>query len=172
LKALWIRKTKVTDKGIGHLVKCPKINFLDLGYTSVTDEGVKTLATFKQLERLYLDQTKVTDAAVKDLALLRKLESLGLLGTNVTANAAEELRKALPKCNVMGSTKQSWLTKDPAEDFIKAVQEPSATPPAEKPAGAKGTPPSDFPWALAAGGGLLVVGAIVAIWLKRRKSVA
>jgi internalin A len=44
--------------------------------------------------------TKITDAGLKELAALRNLQRLKLASRDVTDAGVEELRKALPNCDI------------------------------------------------------------------------
>jgi hypothetical protein len=49
-----------------------------------------------------LNDTQITDAGLKDVAKLQKLRGLELQGTKITKAGVAELKKALPKCMVIG----------------------------------------------------------------------
>ena len=56
----------------------------------------------KKLEWLILDDTQITDAGLKEVAKLKKLGLLWLKETEITKAGVAELKKALPKCMVIG----------------------------------------------------------------------
>jgi len=66
----------------------------------VTDAGLAHLQGFANLQMLNLAETQVTDVGLMSLKGLAKLKTL-ILSTRVTAPAIAELRKALPKAQVM-----------------------------------------------------------------------
>jgi internalin A len=49
-----------------------------------------------------MSRKEQTDASVKELKQLKRLTTLDLRGTKVTNLGLQELRNALPKCNVFG----------------------------------------------------------------------
>jgi hypothetical protein len=63
---------------------------------------MKELATLENLKTLGLVETKVTDKGLKALAALKTLRRLTLGRTAVTSDGVSELRKALPKCEILG----------------------------------------------------------------------
>ena len=71
------RSTAVGDASLEVIGGLPELESLNLYGTSVTDEGLRKLSGLQKLRKLYLWQTKVTDKGV------------------------EELRKALPECEVV-----------------------------------------------------------------------
>jgi Leucine-rich repeat (LRR) protein len=72
-----------------------------LGSTKVTDAGLKHLAGLKQLRELDLSDTQVTDAGLKHLAGLKQLKELSLGRTQVTSKGKANLKKALPKLEII-----------------------------------------------------------------------
>ena len=69
----------------------------------MTDAGLKELADLKNLTTLNLAGTQVTDAGLKELTGLKNLSELDLSGVaKVTRDGVAELRKALPKCEIIG----------------------------------------------------------------------
>jgi hypothetical protein len=54
----------------------------------------------KPVVALYLGSSAVTDAGLKHVAALKSLQVLYLTRTKVTDVGCEELRKALPKCQI------------------------------------------------------------------------
>ena len=107
----WWEKT--TDKWLGERVRM--MNFVD---TQVSD--VSPLAELKNLEFLYLNDTKVSDLSLlaelknlthlwlgntqvsdlSPLAELKNLEFLYLNGLQVSDEQVQELRQALPHCEI------------------------------------------------------------------------
>ncbi|VTU01755.1 serine threonine protein partial : Serine/threonine protein kinase with PASTA sensor(S) (Fragment) OS=Rhodopirellula sallentina SM41 GN=RSSM_02570 PE=4 SV=1: Pkinase: LRR_6 [Gemmataceae bacterium] len=90
----------VTDAGLAHLARLPKLDNLWVGGSQVTDAGLKALAGMPRLRSLSLYGTGVSDAGVAALAEIPALGEVILTGTRVTAAGAERLRKALPRCKV------------------------------------------------------------------------
>jgi hypothetical protein len=103
LHFLDLRGTKVTDTGLKELKGLTQLRVLRLGgFGLVTDAGLKELKGLKQLEELHLNATKVTDAGLKELKGLTQLEELRLGFTRVTGVGVADLKKALPKCKIIG----------------------------------------------------------------------
>ena len=104
LRILCLNRTAVTDAGLDNLDRLPDINWLYLKGTAVTGSGFVTTNGFANVEWLFLSETKVTDAG---LAGLRRLTNLRFLQLEdqledaaITAKGMEELKSALPNCNI------------------------------------------------------------------------
>jgi hypothetical protein len=80
---------------------------VDLRGTNVKDADLKHLTSLCFLRRLNLRDTGVTDSGIKDLISCRNLQVLDLRGTKVTDPGLDELRKALPKCDIFPRGKRS-----------------------------------------------------------------
>ncbi len=94
------RDTQVTDVGVEHLKSLTKLEMLSLQATQLTDNGLEQLKGLTKLEWLDLSSTRVTDAGLVHLKGLTRLERLDLSDTRVAEEGIEELRKALPNCEV------------------------------------------------------------------------
>jgi Leucine-rich repeat (LRR) protein len=103
LKTLDLINTKVTDDGLKELARLKGLQGLHLGGTEVTDAGLKHLKSLKALRQLDLSTTKVSDNGVKELTDLKTLRWLLLLGSGVTDKGFEQLKRALPDCEVLGN---------------------------------------------------------------------
>ena len=95
LKWLSLANTRVSD--VTSLAKLTNLETLLLHDTQVSD--VSALAKLTKLEGLYLDNTQVSE--VSPLAKLTKLEYLVLYDTQVSQEAIEQLKKALPQCEIL-----------------------------------------------------------------------
>jgi hypothetical protein len=101
LQDLTLSSTGVTGSGLEELTGKKSLERLELGSSKVTDEGLKGLAGFTSLEMLDLDGNRqITDAGLKELHGLTSLQSVNLAGTKVTKAGVEELKKALPECQI------------------------------------------------------------------------
>lgn len=100
VEVLQLDGTGITDAGLVHLQRLPRLQSLFLSATVVTDAGLVHLRELADLKMLFLNGTRVTDAGLADIERLTRLEELWLVGTQVTAAGKEQLRRALPKCNV------------------------------------------------------------------------
>ena len=102
LKELELEYTQVSD--LTPLAKLASLEVLFLSNTQVSD--ITPLAKLTSLQELYLDGTPVSD--ITPLATLTSLRELYLEGTPVREEQVEELRRALPKCEIF------WTPPDPS----------------------------------------------------------
>jgi hypothetical protein len=93
--------TKITDAGAALLVKARKLKKLRLNGTAVGDASLETIGGLPELESLNLYGTSVTDEGLKKLGGLKTLKKLYLWQTKVTEKGVEELKEALPECEVV-----------------------------------------------------------------------
>ena len=100
LETLELSHTQITDDGLKHLTGLPNLNYLELAGTKITDAGLECLKGMTNLDSLNLGSTLVTDGGLAMLKRLTKLKQLELSCTRVTSQGIEELRKALPNCEV------------------------------------------------------------------------
>jgi hypothetical protein len=90
------------DADLAGLCELPRLRALDLRRTRVTDEGLRTVAGASGLRYLLLGGDAVTDAGLRHLEALAGLRELDLRGCpNVTAEGVRRLREALPGCEVI-----------------------------------------------------------------------
>ena len=59
--------TRVSDEGLRHLTRLPRLQTVVLGSSPFTDAGLGHLARLPHLKELVFDRTKVTDGGVKGL---------------------------------------------------------------------------------------------------------
>ena len=102
LQRLYLNYNQVSD--LTPLTGLTSLQELWLDYTQVSD--LTPLAGLKSLEWRDLKNTPVKN--LTPLAGLRNLEALWLDNTPVSKEQVEELRKALPNCNI------SWSPPDPS----------------------------------------------------------
>lgn len=102
LRELELWRTQVSDTGLKHLEGLTELRRLDLSETALTDAGLKHVSALTNLETLLLMRTEVGDAGLAHLAGLPKLRQLYLDKTKATPAALNELKKALPRCEVTG----------------------------------------------------------------------
>jgi len=82
LEALSLGGSKaLTDGGIRHLARLPRLRRLDLSGTGVTDDGLGVLRDLPALEALSLVMTGVTDVGVAHVRHCRQLRRLNLMWT-------------------------------------------------------------------------------------------
>lgn len=113
--------SKITDAGLAHIAKLPKLTKLHLENTAVSDEGLKHLANLEHLEYLNLYNTKVSDAGLSHLEGLGKLRNLYVWQSEVTQDGARALQAKLPEVEV----NLGWDLVAEAPAAEKAKEEPS-----------------------------------------------
>ena len=94
LELLWLHNTQVSD--LSPLAELTNLKDLPLINTQVSD--LSPLAELKNLKELYLSNTQVSD--LSPLAELKNLEILTLGNTQVSEEQVQELRQALPNCEI------------------------------------------------------------------------
>ena len=100
LAVLNLSRTSITDEGLKTLESLPNLRKLHLENTKITDGGLAHLKNLKSLEYLNLYNTAITDAGLTDLQGLTNLKALYLWQTKVTPTGVEQLKTALPKCQI------------------------------------------------------------------------
>jgi len=100
LQTLVLCGTQVTDAGLEHLRGLTQLDWLDLHSTLLTDAGLEQLRGLTHLRYLHLAKTQVTDAGVVHLRGLGQLGLLCLSNTQVTATGINDLQKALPNVKI------------------------------------------------------------------------
>jgi hypothetical protein len=106
-----LEPTAVTDAEIMYLNELGNLNVLLLSGTPVTDAGVVHLRGLANLRELNLYGTAVTDSTLARLSKLLNLRKLCLNNTTATDKGIEELRRALPDCEIV----QSPVTPRPSD---------------------------------------------------------
>ena len=100
--AVYLNGTRISDTT--PLAGLKSLKWLEFSRTQVGD--LTPLANLTNLEVLYINSTPVSD--VTPLAGLKNLERLHIEGTPVSKEQVEELRKALPNCDIR------WSPPDPS----------------------------------------------------------
>ncbi|MDA8746097.1 hypothetical protein N9N28_15845 [Rubripirellula amarantea] len=100
LEELILSQTKITGSGFDALRKLRNLKNLDLQSTPVVDSSLAKLVSHKQLEELWLTDTRITDEAVPYLTQLTELKQLDVALTEMTPDGVQQLRKALPNCEI------------------------------------------------------------------------
>lgn len=101
LQILYLSNTGVTDAGLQQLKGLVRMDDLGLNRTRITDEGLSYLKGFTNLHTLSVVGTKVTDRGLQQLVGLHNLKRIYLSETGVTPEGIRELKKALPKLEVV-----------------------------------------------------------------------
>jgi internalin A len=100
LKRLGLNQTSANDEGMEWVGKLAKLQSLSLEFTAVDDAGFAKLANLSSMMELHLDHVALTDASVKLLTGMSKLSYLDLYHTGFSEQGYENLKKALPGCNI------------------------------------------------------------------------
>lgn len=121
LSKLSLRGARIDDACVKHIAKFPALDWvslegapitdacfsqfknltlLNLARTRITDDGLRHLKDYPRLIVLNLSQTAISDAGLKHLTGLSRLQEIVIDRTKVTIEGIQELRIALPKCNV------------------------------------------------------------------------
>lgn len=127
LRVLWLNATPVSDDGLAAVARLPALEKLYLVNTTVGDDGAAALADVSGLQALYFTNARITDAGIRRLGQLTGLRELSIHGTRATdqcltslsglvnlrwlfvGNTAispagiEQLKKALPGCQIFTS---------------------------------------------------------------------
>lgn len=138
--------SRLTEEGIAHLKKLPRLEYVGFAGSKLTDRGMAEVAKIASLKRLSVNFTLVTDAAIEDIGRLKKLTSCNLNQTFVTAAGRDALKALLPECQI-GWSANNVRKGSPASEMPADV--------AQKPQ----TPVPQLPPAVAAPTGVTVVGA-------------
>ena len=105
LEVLGLDDTPISDAGVAHLVELPRLSILNVGWSSgrsaITDAGAEHLSKLTRLTSLGVSHTQLTDAGLKHLAKLTRLETLFLNGIALSNAAVAELKRMLPKANIV-----------------------------------------------------------------------
>jgi uncharacterized membrane protein len=92
-----------------HLVDFIALEKLLLNNTQVTEGDLAYLAGLTKLRTLNLFNTNIGDEALAHLLKLRSLKGLYLHQTNISPQGAQRIKKALPRCNIIGISGDSEL---------------------------------------------------------------
>jgi hypothetical protein len=94
---------KVKDADLKCLKTFGELKSLKLDDTRITDDGLKHVKDLKNLRRLTVSFTATSDEGLKQIAGLSHLEFLHVgYCAKVTAKGKADLRKALPKLDILG----------------------------------------------------------------------
>jgi len=86
LQFLALDSTRITDAGMWHLRRLPRVLFLSVGDTAVTDVGADTIAGMRTLASLNLRGSRITSHGLSKLALLENLQALNIAETGVAGD--------------------------------------------------------------------------------------
>jgi len=89
-----------SDAGLEHLNSLRQLSTLFITSDRITPKGLAVVAELPELTTLGLKITPLTDANVPVLARCKPLTSLLLIHSDLTAAGLEQLRQALPDCEI------------------------------------------------------------------------
>jgi hypothetical protein len=96
----------LSDAGLASLVHLAEYaSFLSLSLFKckyLTEVGLCSLEAFRHLWELDLAETNTTDKVLESLRHLTSLRRLNVTKTRVSPSAVEQMRQALPNCEVVG----------------------------------------------------------------------
>jgi hypothetical protein len=101
LQTLHLNETHVSDVGLMELRRLGELRELSLFHTRVSDEGLASLQGMSNLRDLTLSGPHITDRGLVHLVSLRNLRHLYLSGTGVSKAGLEELKRSLPKTQII-----------------------------------------------------------------------
>ena len=90
----------VSEELLSTVAALSECKILMLDHSPISDAGLKHLRRLPRLQYLNLSNTRITDEAVADLAQMRRLAGLNLRGTQVSDDGIACLRHALPACRI------------------------------------------------------------------------
>jgi len=85
-------RPSITEDGLRHLVRLPKLRELGLSWIGTTDRGLSRVRELTELRWLRLPGAAITDAGVAGLGSLVELQGLDLSKTTVTDRGLRHLR--------------------------------------------------------------------------------
>ncbi|WP_020597383.1 leucine-rich repeat domain-containing protein [Spirosoma panaciterrae] len=116
---VWLKlgDTQISDAALAQVAKLENLQKLHLEQTKITDAGLKQLKNLPNLEYLNLYGTHVTDAGLTELTSLKNLKTVYLWQTKVTDQGVANLKKAMPKLDVIGGLSEQAIAElaKPAE---------------------------------------------------------
>lgn len=92
----------LTDVGVESIATLAELKELRMAGTTISGRSLDRLKPLTKLERLVLQNCKrVGDDAIPTLSALTSLQVLDIQGSGITAQGASELRKNLPKTQIL-----------------------------------------------------------------------
>jgi hypothetical protein len=99
-----LNTTPLTDEGLRQLATAaPRIERIYAQASAITDKGINHIQKLGSLQFLNLMDTAISDNGLRQLKRLRGLETLYVSKGRVSPVALDELRKALPNCNIQAN---------------------------------------------------------------------
>jgi hypothetical protein len=106
LQELGLDGCEITDAALANLEDLKELEILSLGQTEISGPGLAHLYKLDQLHYLSLNDTKVIDAGLLHLHSLTNLTELDIGQTCATIDGVDELRRALPGCEIRYSPRK------------------------------------------------------------------
>ncbi len=100
LDNLELGTSQLTATGVQQLSGFSSLRGFNLNYSSCDDTALVHVGKLTGLERLGLWKTPITDNSIEPLSKLKQLRILDIRGTKITPEGVEQLRKALPECQI------------------------------------------------------------------------
>jgi Leucine-rich repeat (LRR) protein len=102
LRVLRLPENRLGNKGLALLRGFVQLEGLELRANSISDPGLKELATLPRLQRLGLSFNRIEGPGLALLSPLSNLRTLNLKRNPIVdSEAVEDLRRALPLCDVV-----------------------------------------------------------------------
>lgn len=86
-----VNAENITNDGMKHVAKVPRLKELLIAGTSISDDGIKHLQNMEAFEHVCMDNTKVTDGAMQYIKKWNDVTMLHFIGTNVTDAGLKQL---------------------------------------------------------------------------------
>jgi Leucine-rich repeat (LRR) protein len=91
----------ITTTGLAALKNNTRLEMLDLSGSQISDDSLAELGTLASLQQLALNDTPITDEGLKNLIGLKSLSILHLRKTRVSEQGVAELKRSLPRLDVV-----------------------------------------------------------------------
>lgn len=92
---------EIDEAQLKHIVGLTKMQRLSLEVCHVTDKGLANLKHLQQIEWLDVHKTRISDRGIETLKQLPRLRYVHLSETLVTAEGVDDLRRELPRCEIV-----------------------------------------------------------------------
>ena len=104
IESLYFNNCKFTGVGLRHLSRCKKLKTVNIEGAPISDEGLAALTQFEAVEILWVSHekspSKVTAVGVRKLKSLKKLKQLSLEVADLPDRLQDEMKTALPGCEI------------------------------------------------------------------------
>ena len=105
----------VSNELLKDLLKVPNLRHVELAGSGIADRQLELIGKVSSLDTLDLSQTSIGDTGIQHLVNLDKLRHLNLMGSKVTAEGIQQLRAALPSCDIQPGGVQPTRVTLPAQ---------------------------------------------------------